>query len=186
MAWNLYSAFICPNYHPPPNCSSMKQTMWAHHPIFYSCHIFSLWSNYIIYYFIISENLPGHDHTYVTYLHQIWAHFIYPISLTNFSKFKSREEHCEGSITLHVQIVSIFYSGFLCPNNHPPPNFSSIHSLFWAQLQHAYFCSVWNFAKQVPPRVLHLSWKFVKTVFLVDDHPQSKLTPIGHVHFPYR
>ena len=28
--------------------------------------------------------------------------------------------------------------------------------------------------------------KFVKTVFLVTDHPQPKLTPIIHVHFPYR
>ena len=86
----------------------------------------------------------------------------------------------------HVQIVSIFYSTFLCPNNHPPPNASSIHSLFWAELQHSYLCPVWWFAKQVPPRLLLLSWKFVKTVFLVTDHPQPKLTPISHVHFPYR
>ena len=29
MTWNLYSSFICPNYHPPPNCSSVKSSMWA-------------------------------------------------------------------------------------------------------------------------------------------------------------
>ena len=97
------------------------------------------------------------------------------------------EQHFVKEVPLwHVQIVSIFYSAFLCPNNHPPPNASSIHSLFWAQLQHSYLCPVWYFAKQVPPRLLLLSWKFVKTVFLVTDHPQPKLTPISHVHFPYR
>ena len=86
----------------------------------------------------------------------------------------------------HVQMVSIFYGAFLCPSNHPPQNFSSIHSLFWAQLQYSYFCPAWYFAKQVLPRILLLRWKFVKTVFLVTDHHQPKLTPISHVHFPYR
>ena len=29
MTWNLYSSFICQNYHPPTNCSSVKSSMWA-------------------------------------------------------------------------------------------------------------------------------------------------------------
>ena len=75
-------------------------------------------------------------------------------------------------------MVSIFYSAFQCPNNHPPPNVSSIHSLFWAQLQHSYLCPVWYFVKQVPPRLLLLSWKFVKTVFLVTNHPEPNSRPL--------
>ena len=60
----------------------------------------ALWSKYWLGLPKWSKNLPAHDHTYVTYLHQFWAHFIHPISLTSFPNFLSIEEHCEGSTTL--------------------------------------------------------------------------------------
>ncbi len=107
-------------------------------------------------------------------------------SSANFQSFCSPLTVVKEVLTRHILMSWIFATSSVCPNNHPPPNASSIHSLFWAQLQHSYLCPVWYFAKQVPPRLLLLSWKFVKTVFLVTDHPQPKLTPIRHVHFPYR
>ena len=51
----------------------------------------------VLYGFINSEILSGHYPTYITSLHQIWAHFIQPISLYNSPKFLSRGKHCEGS-----------------------------------------------------------------------------------------
>ena len=146
-----------------------------------------LWSNL---YFCHSQNsqknlINSLRHIFVKYVKTFLAYFKNNWKIFIFL-FCSEEQFVKEVPLWHVQIVSIFYSAFLCPNNHPPPNASSIHSLFWAQLQHSYLCPVWYFAKQVPPRLLLLSWKFVKTVFLVTDHPQPKLTPISHVHFPYR
>ena len=76
MIWDFSKSSIWLNHHSPQNLSSIQQSMWDHHPIFYSGHILSLWGNYILYCFIIAKNLPGHDPTYITSLHQIWAHFI--------------------------------------------------------------------------------------------------------------
>ena len=128
---------------------------------------------------------PKKSHKFFgAYLRQICKKPSLPSSKIFIFLFCS-EQHFVKEVLWHVQIVSIFYGAFLCPNNHPPPNASSIHSLFWAQLQHSYLCPVWYFAKQVPPRLLLLSWKFVKTVFLVTNRPQPKLMPISNVHFPY-
>ena len=62
----------------------------------------ALWSKYYLGLPKWSENLPRHNLTYVTYLHQIWDHFIHPISLTSFPKFLSIEEHCEGSTIFYI------------------------------------------------------------------------------------
>ena len=45
MKWNLYSSFICPNYHPPPNCSSVKSSMWAQVQFIFYGQIGTLQSN---------------------------------------------------------------------------------------------------------------------------------------------
>jgi hypothetical protein len=100
MIWNFSQSSIWSNNNSPKNLSSIHKSMWDHHPIFYSGHIFSLWSNYILYFILIAEILPRHDPTYITSLHQIWAHLSLPISLNNFPKFLSREKHCKGSTTL--------------------------------------------------------------------------------------
>ena len=212
--------------------------MWAHHRIFVSGNIFSLWSNYILCCFIVAENLPGHYADYRNPLNQISAqsnHFVSPASISifcpnwhiakqvlsrhllfssNFLCQLTYTNHCHipifSSICLlnlpqQISKVSIqrealwrkyklglskwynfFYSALLCPNYHTPQNYSSIHLSIWAQIQHPYFCPMWYFAKQVPSKLLHLSWKFAKTVSLVDDHTQPKLRPIGLVNFPYR
>ena len=100
MNWIFACTFICPNQDSPPSFNSIQSSMWAEHQFLVSGHIFQLWSNYILYCFIIAENLPEHYPTHITYLHNIWAHFIFPIIPYNFSKILVREDICEGSTIL--------------------------------------------------------------------------------------
>ena len=58
MSWNLVGIFICSNNGSPQDSSIITSSFWPQHQIFVSGQIFQLWSNYILYYFIIAENLP--------------------------------------------------------------------------------------------------------------------------------
>ena len=112
--------------------------MRAHHPIFVSSNIFSLWSNYILYCFIIAANLLGHDPAHRTSLHQILAHLIYFPSIF-FPIFCSVESIVKEVPFLYIQMAWNLYSAFICPNYHRPPNCSSIKSSMWAQDQFLFY-----------------------------------------------
>ena len=81
MSWNFACLFLCSYYLTPTNFSSIPWSMWAHHQIFDFVNIFRLWSKYILYFFILLENLPEHSPTQITALHQIWHQFLKPIFL---------------------------------------------------------------------------------------------------------
>ena len=52
MSWNFARSFIWSNHHSPPNFSSCNSSMWSQLQILVSSQIFSLWSNYILCWFI--------------------------------------------------------------------------------------------------------------------------------------
>ena len=81
MSWNFASIFICSNHDSPPSFNPIQSSMWAQPQILVSGQIFTLWSNYILYCSIISENLPEHSHDHKTSLHQFWDQFMEPIFL---------------------------------------------------------------------------------------------------------
>ena len=74
------------------------------------------------------KNLPRDDTDHITSLHQILAHLIQPVSLNIFPNILFSREHCEGSTIFVYPNFMNFYSTLMCPNYHPPPNFSSIQS----------------------------------------------------------
>jgi hypothetical protein len=78
-----------------------------------------LWSNYILYCFIISEILPGHTHAQFNPLHQFLAHFVQPFILKNSCKFLSSAKCCEGSTlrTCPIAMKFMWHMGNLkwCP-----------------------------------------------------------------------
>ena len=61
--WNFACLFTC-SYHSPPNFSPSPWSMWEQDQIFASVYIFTFWSKYILYCFILAEHLPenSHDH----------------------------------------------------------------------------------------------------------------------------
>ena len=71
MSWNFARSFIWSNHHSPKDLSLIQSSIWARHPIFDFGHIFKLWSNYILYCFIMAEHLLGHAATPTNHLHQI-------------------------------------------------------------------------------------------------------------------
>ena len=81
LSWNLACLFMCSYNSPPSIFSPIPSSMWAQDQIFDSVNIFRLWSNYILYCFILAENLPEHSHDHKTSLHQFWDQFIKPIFL---------------------------------------------------------------------------------------------------------
>ena len=113
--------------------------MRDHNPIFVSRNIFSLWSNYILYCFIIAENLQGHDPAHRISLHQILAYLIEPFPAIFFPIFCLVESIVKEVPFLYIQMKWNLYSSFICPNYHPPPNYSSIKSSMWAQVQFLFY-----------------------------------------------
>ena len=145
-----------------------------------------LWSNL---YFCHSQNSQkiGHSLLSKSLPHDnIQLHLPGKSTSANFQSFCSTRTIVKEVLARHILMSWIFATSSIFPNHCSPQNLSPIYQYMWVWLQHSYFCPVWYFAKQVPPRLLLLSWKFVNTVLLVIDHPQPKLTTISHVHFPYR
>ena len=138
-----------------------KQSMWAHNPIFFSVNIFSLWSNYILYCFIIAENLPGHDPAHITSLHQILAHLIYPISLNIFPNFLFSGEHCEGS-TIFIYPNGMKFVQFLHMTRLPSSSKLQLNPIIYVSpASISIFWPDWHIAKQVLSRPLLLPSNFL-------------------------
>ena len=108
ISWNFARSFIWSNHDSPPNLSSCNSSMWAQLQILVCGQIFSLWSNYILYFFITDENLLEHDPDHITSLHQILAHLIEPISLNIFPNVLFSGKHCEGSTSF------VYSNGMKC------------------------------------------------------------------------
>ena len=100
MSWNFAWSFISSNQSSTQYLSSCNVYMWAQPQILVSGQIFSLWSNYILYWFNWTETLPGHASTCINSHHKVLAQLVNPISMCNFSKFLSRMKLCESSATL--------------------------------------------------------------------------------------
>ena len=81
MSCNFERSFQWSSNDSPPNMSSCNSSMRAHLQILVFGQIFSLWSNYILYCFILRENLPGHSPTQITSLNKFWHQCFKPIFL---------------------------------------------------------------------------------------------------------
>ena len=87
---------------------------------------------------------------------------------------------------LLAESTTMYFSPEVDQNFFDPTILSIVHYI-WPSILQNWFGPILQqlFGRSFTKKLL-LRWKFVKTVFLVTDHPQPKLTPIGHVHFPYR
>ena len=109
MGWNFSILSSISNHYPPHKFSSFHWTMWAQEQFLFSVQIFSLWSKCILSCSIMADNFSRPSPTHITYLHNIVAHFTWPIALRIFLKFLDRNDSCEGNTIL----VSPFDMNFL-------------------------------------------------------------------------
>lgn len=123
--------------------------MWAHHPIFVSGNIFSLWSNYILYCFIVDENLPRDDTDHITSLHQILAHLIQPVSLNIFPNILFSREHCEGSTIFVYPNFMKFLQYLNVPKLSSSSKFQLNPIIYVSPVSITIFCPDWHIVKEV-------------------------------------
>ena len=158
MSWTFPHSFVCSYYHTPPNFSPIQSSMWAQGQIFNSVNIFRSWSKYILYCFINSKKLSDHAPTQITYLHQIWGHFIKKFSLQNYSKFLDREDVCEASTILDCPFGMKFLQHHYMSKSSWFTKFQSHPIIYVSTGPNLWFWQYFQVVKQVHFILLQKSW----------------------------